>query len=73
MDENLNIYQTTKSSIGSRGGKNIRNDGSEREIKNEIMVTYTDEKGKKQSVVHSNIDDATLKRVITELINRLNK
>ncbi len=72
VEENLNLYQTKKSSIGSRGGKNTREDGSEKGIRNEILVSYTDEKGKKQSVVHSNIDNATLQRVIDELIKKLN-
>jgi len=71
VEDNLNIYQTKKSAIGSRGGKNTREDGSEKGIKNEIMVSYIDENGKKQSVVHSNIDDATLQRVINELIEKL--
>ncbi|HVX51607.1 MAG TPA: RHS repeat-associated core domain-containing protein [Chitinophagaceae bacterium] len=73
VDENLNIYQKNKSAIGSRGDKNTRNDGSEKGIKNEISVSYVDENGKKQTTVHSNIDDATLQRVITEILNKLNK
>ncbi|HMO63582.1 MAG TPA: RHS repeat-associated core domain-containing protein [Ferruginibacter sp.] len=72
VEENLNIYQTKKSSVGSRGGKNTRNDGSEKGIQNEISVSYTDENGKKQTTVHSNIDDATLQRVINEILKKLN-
>ena len=72
VDENLNIYQTKKSSVGSRGGKNTRKDGSEKGIRNEISVSYTDENGKKQTTVHSNIDDATLQRVINEILKKLN-
>lgn len=41
-------------------------------IGNEISVSYTDENGKKQTVVHSNIDEATLQRVINELVRKLN-
>ena len=70
-EENLNIYQTKTSLIGSRGGKNTRSDGSEKGIRNEISVNYTDENGNKQTVVHSNIDEATLQRVINELIKKL--
>ena len=58
--------------VGSRGGKNTRNDGSEKGIQNEISVSYTDENGKKQTTVHSNIDDATLQRVINEILKKLN-
>src|SRR5690606_7258628 len=72
VEENLNIYQTKKSSVGSRGGKNTRNDGSEKGIKNEISVSYTDENGKKHTTVHSNIDDATLNKVINEVLKKLN-
>ena len=73
VEENLNIYQKNKSAIGSRGDKNTRKDGSEKGIKNEISVSYVDENGKKQTTVHSNIDEATLQRVISELLNKLNK
>jgi len=45
---------------------------SEKGIRNEISVSYVDENGKKQTTVHSNIDDSTLKRVIDELIKKLN-
>jgi len=72
VEDNLNIYQTKKSSVGSRGGKNTRSDGSEKGIRNEISVSYTDENGKKQTTVHSNIDDATLQRVISEILKKLN-
>ena len=72
VEDNLNVYQTKKSSIGSRGGKNTRNDGSENGIRNEISVSYTDENGKKETTTHSNIDEATLQRIITELIEKLN-
>jgi RHS repeat-associated protein len=72
VDENLNIYQTKPSAIASRGDKNTRKDGSEKGIRNEISVSYTDEKGKKQTTTHSNIDEATLQRVISEILNKLN-
>jgi len=71
-DENLNIFQENKSALGSRGGKNTRSDGSENGIDNEISLSYIDENGKKQKTVHSNIDEATLQRVLTEILKKLN-
>ena len=55
VGENLNIYQTKKSSVGSRSGKNTREDGSEKGIRNEISVSYTDENVKNQTKDFRNI------------------
>lgn len=71
VKENLNVYQTKKSSIGSRGGVNKREDGSTKGINNVIAISYTDENGKKQTVEHSTIDNATLQRAIKEILNKL--
>jgi len=46
--------------------------GVKKGIKNEIVVTCTDENGKQQKATHSNIDNAILQRVITEILNKLN-
>ena len=73
VEDNLNIYQKNKSAIGSRGDKNTRNDSSGKGIRNEISVSFTDEKGKKQKTVHSNIDEATLFKVIYEVIKKLDR
>ena len=73
VKKNLNLYQTDKSPVGSRGSKNKREDGSEKGIQNEIVVSYTDANGKEQKVKHSNIDSATLQRVISEILKNLNE
>jgi RHS repeat-associated protein len=73
VEENENLFQTEASIIGSKGDKNKREDGSEEGINNEVIVNYTDSNGKKQKVVHSNIDDATLRRVIDKILNELNE
>lgn len=72
VEENLNVYQTSKSPIGSRGGKNKREDGSTKGIKNMIAISYTDENGKKKTVEHNNIDNSTLQMVINQILNKLN-
>lgn len=72
-NENLNLYQTTPSLIGSHGGRNKREDGSEKGIENEIVITYIDNKGKKHNIEHSTIDDETLQRVINEILRKLNE
>jgi len=71
VKENLNLYQTKKSPVGSRGGKNTRQDGTEKGIKNEIVISYTDQDGKEQKATHANIDNATLERVISEILKKL--
>lgn len=71
-DENLNIYQSTPSKIGSRGDKNKRSDGSSKGIANRIKVSYTDDKGKKRSMSHSVIDESSANEVIQAILNKLN-
>ena len=71
-DENLNLYQETPSAIGSHGGKNKRENGSEDGIQNQIMITYTDGKGKKHTIEHSTIDNESLTRAINEILKKLN-
>jgi len=70
-EENLNIYQTTPSSIGSKDDKNTREDGSEHKISNKIRVTYVDENGKKKKMTHSTIDEQTADEVIQSILERL--
>jgi hypothetical protein len=72
-EENVNFYQDTPSSIGSRGGENKRLDGSERGITNKLRVTYVDEDGKKQNMTHSVIDEQTTEEVIQAIFNKLNE
>jgi hypothetical protein len=72
-DENLNIYQTTPSSVGSHGDKNEREDGTENGIKNEIDVTYVDEKGNKQKMTHSVIGEQTIQEVVDAILAQLKK
>ncbi|HRI19991.1 MAG TPA: hypothetical protein PLA68_03525 [Panacibacter sp.] len=72
-DENLNIFQTTPSAIGSYGDKNKREDDSEKGIINEIKVSYVDENGKKQKMVHSAIDDQTTQEVIDAILKKVQK
>jgi hypothetical protein len=73
VDKNENLFQTEASIVGSRGDKNKRKDGSEGGINNEIVVNYTDSNGNEQKVVHSNIDEATLSRVINKILNELDE
>lgn len=71
--ENLNIYQTTPSSIGSRGGENKRADGSKKGVTNRIKVSYVDDKGKKRTMTHGVIDDQSATEVIQAILEKLNK
>jgi len=66
------MYQEQESPIGSRGNKNSRKDGSEKGIKNKIIVNFTDENGKKQRISHSTIDEATALDAINAIIDQLN-
>ena len=70
--ENLNIYQPNVSSVGSRGDKNTRKDGSERGITNTIKVTYVDEKGKKQQMSHSVVFNESFKEVVNKIFKTFN-
>jgi hypothetical protein len=72
-DENLNIYQTTPSGVGSRGDKNEREDGTENGITNEIKVFYLDKNGKIQQMTHSTIGEQTTEEVVNEILTRLKK
>lgn len=71
--ENLNIYQTTPSSVGSRGGENRRADGSKKGITNRVKVSYVDDKGKKRNMSHAVIDDQSATEVIQAILEKLNK
>ncbi len=69
--ENLNIYQPNPSSVGSRGGKNTREDGSQRGITNVIKVSYTDSSGKKRRMNHSVIFNYSFGQVIRKINDTL--
>lgn len=71
--ENLNIYQMTPSSIGSRGGENKRADGSEKGITNRVKVSYVDDKGKTRTMTHGVIGDQSATEVIQAILEKLNK
>ncbi len=70
-DENLNIYQKTPSSIGSRGDENKRSDGSKKGITNRVKVSYVDDKGKKRSMSHSVIDEQSATEFIQAILTKL--
>ncbi len=72
-EENLNIYQTNVSPIGSHGAKNTREDNSSSGITNIIKVNYVDEKGKQRTISHGVIDEVSAQEVIAKILAELIK
>ena len=72
VEENKNYYQTEPSIIGSHGGENKAEDESKTRVSNNVKISFTDPEGKKRTVTHSNIDEATFKEVLDAIVNYLN-
>jgi RHS repeat-associated protein len=65
VKENVNVFQTNPSSIGSHGGENKKQENSNTTIVNVDLTRITNEHGK--------IDNVTLQAVIKTILQDLNK
>lgn len=70
VKKNINIYQTTESSVGSRGAPNIADDISKTQVVNNNYTGYCAGEDNTK-VEHSTIDDITESRVVKDIVDAL--